>query len=367
MNLATRCTACGTVFRVVQDQLRVSEGWVRCGRCREVFNAVENLVDAPLSAGASAMTDAGMVTRRAVVSARSAVAPLASAPESETEPETALGPDADQRAQAVDRRDETPAAAPGTADAAEADANANASANADIVIDPNERSARSDAERPATAYWPANGLADGPGDGPANGPAPKVDSAAPGAGTHTPPVATARLPSFLRQADRAARWRQPRVRAALAAAALLCAVGLAAQVAHSWRDLAAARWPATAPLLTAACQALGCTLGPPRLIDALVVESSGLLRVERSALYRLSVTLRNREAYAIAVPAVDLTLTDTRGRVIARRTLRPDDLGAAGTGGAPAGRELLLQATLQARTDTPEQVVAGYTIALFYP
>ena len=365
MNLATRCTACGTVFRVVQDQLRVSEGWVRCGRCREVFNAVENLVDAPLSAGASAMTDAGMVTRRAVVSARSAVAPLASAPESETEPETALGPDADQRAQAVDRRDETPAAAPGTADAAEADANANA--NADIVIDPDERSARSDAERPATAYWPANGLADGPGDGPANGPAPTVDSAAPGAGTHTPPVATARLPSFLRQADRAARWRQPRVRAALAAAALLCAVGLAAQVAHSWRDLAAARWPATAPLLTAACQALGCTLGPPRLIDALVVESSGLLRVERSALYRLSVTLRNREAYAIAVPAVDLTLTDTRGRVLARRTLRPDDLGAAGIDGAPAGRELLLQATLQARTDTPGQVVAGYTIALFYP
>jgi ribosomal protein L11 methyltransferase len=31
--LATRCSACGTVFRVVQDQLRVSEGWVRCGRC----------------------------------------------------------------------------------------------------------------------------------------------------------------------------------------------------------------------------------------------------------------------------------------------------------------------------------------------
>ena len=37
--LATRCSACGTVFRVVPDQLRVSEGWVRCGRCAEVFNA----------------------------------------------------------------------------------------------------------------------------------------------------------------------------------------------------------------------------------------------------------------------------------------------------------------------------------------
>ena len=45
MSLATRCTACGTAFRVVQDQLKVSEGWVRCGRCGEVFNAVAGLFD----------------------------------------------------------------------------------------------------------------------------------------------------------------------------------------------------------------------------------------------------------------------------------------------------------------------------------
>lgn len=45
MNLATRCTTCGTIFRVVQDQLRVSEGWVRCGRCAEVFDAREQLFD----------------------------------------------------------------------------------------------------------------------------------------------------------------------------------------------------------------------------------------------------------------------------------------------------------------------------------
>ena len=45
MSLATRCTSCGTVFRVVQDQLKVSEGWVRCGRCDAVFNAFEGLFD----------------------------------------------------------------------------------------------------------------------------------------------------------------------------------------------------------------------------------------------------------------------------------------------------------------------------------
>ena len=41
------CPACGTVFRVVQDQLRVSQGWVRCGRCAEAFNAMETMVDWP--------------------------------------------------------------------------------------------------------------------------------------------------------------------------------------------------------------------------------------------------------------------------------------------------------------------------------
>src|SRR5687768_17895524 len=45
MSLATRCSVCGTVFRVVQDQLKVSEGWVRCGRCEQVFNALEGLFD----------------------------------------------------------------------------------------------------------------------------------------------------------------------------------------------------------------------------------------------------------------------------------------------------------------------------------
>jgi predicted Zn finger-like uncharacterized protein len=56
MSLATRCPACSTVFRVLQDQLRVSEGWVRCGQCQEVFNALETLFDlgTPVEAGSAA-------------------------------------------------------------------------------------------------------------------------------------------------------------------------------------------------------------------------------------------------------------------------------------------------------------------------
>ena len=39
MSLITRCPACATMFKVVPDQLRVSDGWVRCGQCNEVFDA----------------------------------------------------------------------------------------------------------------------------------------------------------------------------------------------------------------------------------------------------------------------------------------------------------------------------------------
>ncbi|MDB5819868.1 MAG: Family finger-like domain protein, partial [Rhizobacter sp.] len=53
MSLATRCTACGTVFRVVQDQLKVSEGWVRCGKCQAVFSAMDGLFDLDLKAAAA--------------------------------------------------------------------------------------------------------------------------------------------------------------------------------------------------------------------------------------------------------------------------------------------------------------------------
>ena len=39
MSYTTRCPACGTTFRVVPDQLKISDGWVRCGHCADVFDA----------------------------------------------------------------------------------------------------------------------------------------------------------------------------------------------------------------------------------------------------------------------------------------------------------------------------------------
>lgn len=44
MSLITRCPACRTLFKVVPDQLRISEGWVRCGSCETLFEAPLHLL-----------------------------------------------------------------------------------------------------------------------------------------------------------------------------------------------------------------------------------------------------------------------------------------------------------------------------------
>jgi predicted Zn finger-like uncharacterized protein len=307
--LATRCTACGTVFRVVQDQLRVSEGWVRCGRCAEVFNASENLVDSP----ATLPVPPGPL-------ARVAIGRGAGLPPATTEPAPSAASPLDAELEA---RTPPPASA--------ADPTSLTPSDFDTSIPGNDEGDNAD----VTTTGGAGGA----------------------------------LPSFVRRADRAARWQQPRVRAALAGLALLALITLAAQVAHSYRDLVAARWPAARPLLVQACAVLDCEVGAPRLIDALVVESSGLVRVEKSRVYKLSVALRNQGALEVALPALDLTLTDTQGRLVARKVLRAADLGVAPAAQSSlgAGRELGLQATLQTPASAPGEAVAGYTIELFYP
>jgi predicted Zn finger-like uncharacterized protein len=50
MSMVTRCPRCETTFRVTLAHLRAREGFVRCGRCSEIFNALATL---------SAMTSAG--------------------------------------------------------------------------------------------------------------------------------------------------------------------------------------------------------------------------------------------------------------------------------------------------------------------
>ncbi|MBL8199477.1 MAG: DUF3426 domain-containing protein [Chromatiales bacterium] len=43
----TSCPECGTVFRISTTELRVAEGYVRCGHCSATFNAIATLTDEP--------------------------------------------------------------------------------------------------------------------------------------------------------------------------------------------------------------------------------------------------------------------------------------------------------------------------------
>lgn len=47
MALVARCPKCNTAFRIVPDQLKISDGWVRCGKCSHVFNAASTQYQAP--------------------------------------------------------------------------------------------------------------------------------------------------------------------------------------------------------------------------------------------------------------------------------------------------------------------------------
>jgi hypothetical protein len=169
-------------------------------------------------------------------------------------------------------------------------------------------------------------------------------------------------PSFVRQAERAARWQRPGVRAVLGLLALALAGLAAAQAALLQRDWLAARWPEARPALLALCQVAGCALQPLRRIQHMAVESSGLTRVEGAPLYRLQLVLRNTGELAAQVPALELSLTDAQGQLVTRRVVQARELGARQDTLA-GGQELALAALLSGG----ERRLAGYSIDLFYP
>jgi predicted Zn finger-like uncharacterized protein len=58
MSLIARCPACQTLFKVVPDQLRISEGWVRCGSCEAVFDASLHLLADTVETGTEVSLEA---------------------------------------------------------------------------------------------------------------------------------------------------------------------------------------------------------------------------------------------------------------------------------------------------------------------
>lgn len=68
MSWVVRCPACATSYQVVSDQIKIAQGWLRCGQCQHVFDSTGLVVAWPdLSSSALGVMPAQEVAERLVI------------------------------------------------------------------------------------------------------------------------------------------------------------------------------------------------------------------------------------------------------------------------------------------------------------
>ncbi len=312
----------------------MSEGWVRCGRCDAVFNALEGLFDL----GREAPSD-WELTQRPV--------DLAEAPEV------------------------LEAVAPSRHDSDVADEGGAPSTLEELLADPVDAHLFGPRRRAESAPKPASKLgardrvefsdarfdSDLFSENALTADAETIESPT----TDLAVLETASRPDFLRRAERRARWRSTPARYTVALACTVSLLALVMQFGHHYHDALASQWPSLRPMLANWCSLARCALEAPRQLDDVLVESSELTRAPGVDGFVLSVNLRNRSAVALTLPSVELNLTDGNGKLVARRALTAGDFHAASI--LQARGESVLQLTLV----TGAAPVAGYSLEIFYP
>jgi hypothetical protein len=171
--------------------------------------------------------------------------------------------------------------------------------------------------------------------------------------------------TFVRQARRQARWQRPLVRGLLALALVALGLLLVAQFAIHDRDRLAAAEPSLRPWLAGLCAGFDCRVGPPRQIDQIAIDSSAFNKL-RADLFRLQVTLKNQGPLEVAMPALELTLTDGQDRPVIRRVLLPAELGASRPALAAAA-EWSGTVAFSVDDNSLGSRIAGYRLLAFYP
>jgi predicted Zn finger-like uncharacterized protein len=433
MSFTTRCPACATMFRVVPDQLKISDGWVRCGHCSDVFDATLYLepwtppeaqgeADLPQGFPTSAPVETPVAAENLQLPEQGATFLDAAQPMVES-----LG-DADEAhtipaelpvAQAPPPRPPSAVTQP----LPPADPSLSELVREDILIeeaaDDWDSLVASDSGDTGSGSLPENRqLPPDPefaeaGDfhdelkrfaaGTRGEPVQTVESEE--AESERAPVLPAEIenkgieaeqkspagtaeprlpehvdepdepgsdqadfpnnePEFVRQARQRAFWQSPIMRALLSLLALVLLAALAGQWALHERDRLAARFPESVPLLTRACELLGCEVGAVHNIDAILIDSSTLAR-KLGNFYSFDLVLKNNAPLALAVPALELSLTDTRDVVISRRVFLPDELpGVPPLLPANGSVSVSLRLALNVGEDQP---MAGYRALVFYP
>ena len=296
------------MFKVVTDQLKVSQGWVRCGQCSEVFDAQLHLQVKPVAP----LPDT----------------PVLDAPTAAPLPEESAASSYEQDVVAALKM---PAAA----------------STGSVLVDPPAASASASSEQANAEQSRAADLR-----------LEKVSADASAEALNDV--------SFVRDARRQAFWRKPLVRSLLAllAVGLACVLGL--QFAVQQRDALLAFEPRAKPWLQMLCEQFACDLGAPRRIEVIVIDSSSFNKADGVGAYRLSFALKNTSNSLVAMPSLEVSLTDGQDQAVIRRVLLPAQFGSS-TGMLAANAEFSNSLTLQVQSGLPQVRVAGYRLLAFYP
>jgi predicted Zn finger-like uncharacterized protein len=319
MSLITRCPACETLFRVVPDQLRMSDGWVRCGQCAEIFDASLHLQPLP------------------IVEPPPQVETALEEEEEEEEEEGTLF----DSVQFHERELAEATALERMVPEAPADLSP-------IPLLPDAGQELPNFEPDDASEDALDSVAD-------------VDSLL----LQTMPPETLASVSFMLGDGPPSVWRKTWVRVALAGACLVLVTGLALQFIVYERDRIAAMVPGARPALLALCGVLGCEVSPLRQIESMVIESSSFTKI-RNDVYRLNFTVKNSAALELEVPALELTLTDSQDQATLRRVILPAELGRGSKPLAP-GSEWAGSLTIGVGANASPDRITGYRLLVFYP
>ncbi|QXZ09404.1 zinc-ribbon domain-containing protein [Comamonas sp. Y33R10-2] len=401
MSQVTRCPSCGTRFKVVADQLRISQGWVRCGRCQGVFDASQDLQSVPdellVPRALQPMGQTPVERQESIAHSdelESTHAPVLEAVSADEEKALAqsgsnlpgeksldevLEAAEDEAARAADAADLSDQIQPGSSLASVAAPQVTEPSFVDQarpLLDKDEPLA---AEREAQTETTVEvQSADAPLPIPADESKPAAlalqlaadadRDADDNKGDEVQDELEKAAPEsdelgFIREARRKAFWQSTGMRIALVVGSLAAAAGVVSQHAWQQRDALAAQYPALTPTLTSACNLAGCELQARRQIADVVINGSGFKQLADAHKYQWSLTLENRSDVAVAMPMAELTLTDSQDKPLLRRVIDLQSLGA------PAQ----LQAREEWSVSVPVQVqeldapVAGYRALVFYP
>lgn len=372
--MLARCPACQTVFRVRPEQLRAHAGQVRCGHCREAFNALEHLIDEahpPHSTG----------TQPAPLQTRPTAPPVTGGEPFFVLEDSPDRPQASRHDAALDfeipdtLRRRTPRERAATPNETPALTNTD-----QLRFEPPPPPGRTEAVRSKIAPSPAATEQPSKNPEPAD-PAPPAADLPPAplpdadrfgtAGAGEPddhfPLDEGPATDAEELDRRYGPHPQDSGRRSLAGLLVGLLFGtLAAQAIYLFRGEIARDWPALRPALIAACAPFNCTVPLEQRAAEISVDASELqAEPGKAGRYTLHATVRNRAPYPQALPHLELTLLDGREQALARRVFTPQEWApAAAPGGSFAGTsDLIVALPFETKNLDP----AGYRVYVFYP